>query len=91
VFLVAFGLFLVGNIVSYFLLSDGYGVRQVNDGIIRVGWPFVIFERDGFSYREEFYIKAAALDLVCAIFISTAIAVVFMFRAYLTGSPYNER
>lgn len=46
------------NGVSYFLLSDGHGMDPVADGISRLGWPFLIFEKGGIVYRSNFHWEA---------------------------------
>lgn len=71
--LVAFGLFCVVNVASYFLRSSGYGVIEVNDGIFRVGFPFVIFERGGIDGHEFFSVSAALGNLLVAS-VTTALA-----------------
>jgi hypothetical protein len=60
-------MFLVVCGASYFLRSDGYGVLDYRDGIIRVGFPFVIVERGGQVYREYFSLSAALADLSLAL------------------------
>jgi hypothetical protein len=58
--------FVAANAISYFVLSDGNGIRQVYDGMIRVGWPFLIYERGGVVYRSEFHGLAALGDTLIA-------------------------
>ncbi len=67
VFLATLGLACLGNVASYFWFSAGYGVIPVNDGVLAMGFPFVMFERGGYDGREEFYAKAAAGNLLFAI------------------------
>jgi hypothetical protein len=56
--------FLVINGISYFVRSDGYGVRKVEDGIVQVGFPFLIFEEGGFAYRRRFSLQAVFGNLL---------------------------
>ena len=58
--------FLVINGISYFVRSDGYGVTKVEDGIVQVGFPFLIFEEGGFAYRRHFSLQAVFGNLMAA-------------------------
>lgn len=59
-------LFVVANVASYFLRSDGYGLPGVQDGIVRVGCPFLMIERGGFAHREFVSMSAAIGNLFVA-------------------------
>jgi hypothetical protein len=52
-------LFVTVNGISYFVRSDGYGLLDVNDGIVRIGYPFLMCEHGGFVRREFFSLSAA--------------------------------
>ena len=71
--LIAFGLFCTANVASYFLRSSGYGVIEVNDGIFRVGFPFVMFERGGID-GHEFFSASAALGNFLVASVTAALA-----------------
>lgn len=60
-------LFVVANTASYFLRSDGYGLRDVQDGIVRIGCPFLIIERGGFAHREFVSLSAALGNAVTSL------------------------
>lgn len=53
-FLVFFSGFLIANVLSYFVLSDGHGVGGFQDAIKRIGFPFVFWEEGGLAWRLEF-------------------------------------
>lgn len=59
--------FLVINGVSYLVRSDGHGVTKVADGIVQVGFPFLIFEEGGLDYRRHFSLQALLGNLLVAI------------------------
>lgn len=59
-------LFVVTNAASYFVRSDGYGLPGVQDGIIRVGCPFLMLEVGGFAHREYLSVTAAVGNLLVA-------------------------
>jgi len=58
IFLCVFALAGIANVLSYFVLSDGFGIRVGNDGIIRAGWPFLVFERGGIDGGTNFILTA---------------------------------
>jgi hypothetical protein len=64
----------MANVLSYFVLSDGFGLRPGNDGIIRVGWPCLMLERGGIDGRDEFYSDRALRNLIIAIAIAVVIS-----------------
>jgi hypothetical protein len=66
---------------SYFLLSDGHGVSLVADGIKRVGWPFLIFEKGGYIYRREFHLAAALGDFAVAVCLGAGLCFVWNLAA----------
>jgi hypothetical protein len=59
-------LFVIANGASYFLRSDGFGLPGVQDGIVRVGCPFLMMERGGFAHREFVSMSAALGNLIVA-------------------------
>jgi hypothetical protein len=59
-------LFVLANWASYFFRSDGFGLLGVQDGIVRVGCPFLIIEPGGFSHREFLSLSAATSNLLLA-------------------------
>ena len=63
-------LFIVISLTSFFALTDGHGVARVYDGITRVGWPLLMYEEGGYVHRQNFYLKAAMVDLAVAALIS---------------------
>lgn len=73
-------LFVVANATSYFLRSDGYGLPGIRDGVVRVGWPFLMIERGGFSYRE-FGSPLAAVGNFVVTSITAAIVMVIGYFA----------
>jgi hypothetical protein len=82
---------LFGNVLSFFLLSDGHGINPGNDGIIRLGWPFVLFERGGFGYRSVIHVKAAALDSACWLGISALVSFSWsFFKSANTRKRFRE-
>ena len=64
--LASLSVFVAASTVSYFVLSDGHGVRLGADGIIRLGLPFMMFERGGIDYRCAFYWRSATGNLAFA-------------------------
>src|SRR2546423_5156856 len=64
----------VANGISYFVLSDGYGVRHVADGRIRWGVPFLVLDEGGFEGRSRFYWKGLAADALCGIVMAIFVA-----------------
>ena len=82
-------LFVVANSASYFIRSDGYGVLGVQDGIVRVGCPFLMLERGGFVHREFVSLSAALGNLfVASITAAFALAIShFMKRTIARSSP----
>jgi hypothetical protein len=62
--LATFLLLAVASVISYFLRSDGYGLLEVNDGLIRVGFPFLMFQEGGYGFRREFFWGAALCNLI---------------------------
>lgn len=83
---VSISLFIIANGASYFLRSSGYGVIQVNDGILRVGFPFVMFERGGIDGHELFSASAALGNLFVAS-ITTAFALGIGYLVKRTAGP----
>jgi hypothetical protein len=59
------------NAASYFCRSDGYGLPGAQDGIARIGWPFLMMERGGFADREYVSPSAAMGDLLVASIMAT--------------------
>ena len=73
--LVSVSLSLGSSMVSYFLRSDGFGMPGIQDGIIRVGCPFLMVEVGGFSHREHLSLSAALGNLLVAVLtVTTALA-----------------
>lgn len=80
------GLFVVANAASYFLRSDGFGLPGVEDGIVRVGCPFLLMERGGFAHRE-FLSPSAALGNLFIASVTAAIALGIYYFMKRTGGP----
>jgi hypothetical protein len=59
-------LFVIANGSSYFLLSDEFVRPEVQDGIIRLGFPFLFIERGGFAQRDFPSFSAVAFNSLCA-------------------------
>ena len=59
-------LFIIANVISYFSRSDGFGVRGVQDGMIRIGVPYVMIEGGGFAHHETVSLRAALINLLIA-------------------------
>lgn len=59
-------LFVIANGASYFFRSDAFGLPGVQDGIVRVGCPFLMIERGGFAHREFASLSAAMNNLLVA-------------------------
>jgi len=85
-FATVFGACLLVNLGSYFLLSDGFGIHVGQDGMIRVGLPFVFFERGGFSYRSVVYGRSLLLDLLVCMLISIVITAIWRLMARAESS-----
>jgi hypothetical protein len=81
IFLATVGLACFVNVVSYFVRSSGYGVLEINDGVIGVGWPFLMFEEGGIDGRHRFYLKAAAANFAVAAGVGALVAGVWYFIA----------
>jgi apolipoprotein N-acyltransferase len=79
--------FLVINGISYFVRSDGYGVTKWEDGIVQVGFPFLIFEEGGFDYRRHFSLQAVFGNLLVT---TSTVFVIFACTALLARSESNE-
>ena len=79
-FSVCLGLFLIANILSYFVRSSGHGLQKVNDGIKAVGFPFMAYEEGGFSYRRNFFVLAFVANTALALCISAGVAWNFLSR-----------
>ena len=75
-FVVMLAVFVTANAASYFIRSDGHGLPGVNDGIRRVGFPFLAWEEGGFAYRHSFSYIAVVADIVFALIISGVFALV---------------
>ena len=75
--LLAFG---IANVASYFVRTD---VPLGADAIHRAGFPFLVWEAGGFSYRYSFSHAALLADIGVAVCVSAiaAIAGVLMRRA----------
>ena len=75
--LVIFGSVIAGclfvNGLSYFVLSDGHGVYRVADGYNRFGFPFIMFEKGGYSGRNAFCSKAALANALCGVGLASAV------------------
>jgi hypothetical protein len=71
------------NGVSYFLRSDGYGLVEVNDGIVRFGWPFIMSESGGVSY----YSRVSILALVGNVFVAGGLTIAIAGIRYLVSRP----
>src|SRR5437588_8739081 len=83
-------IFVLINTASFFLLSDGHGVVKVYDGMSRIGWPFVMFEQGGFSYRREFHLKPAIADLAIAVCLGAIFAIGRHFFARKEPHPEQK-
>ena len=64
----------LANAASYFWLSEGWGITSLNDGLTRVGFPFLIFEKGGIDGRSVFDGHAAIKNSLLAISIAFAAA-----------------
>lgn len=53
--------------ISYLVLSDGFGLPGVRDGIRRVGAPLSFWESGGFAYHETFRPVRFGIDVVFAL------------------------
>jgi hypothetical protein len=80
-------LFIVISLTSFFALADGHGVVRWIDGITRVGWPMLMYEEGGYVHRQNFYLKAAIVDLGVAALI--AIIAVWVWNETI-GSDSNK-
>jgi len=68
-------LFLAISAVSHFIRSDGQGISKVEDGSIRVGYPFLMFERGGFAFHEHI----SPLAIIGNVLVALAVAAAFVF------------
>jgi hypothetical protein len=74
-------LFVIANGASYFFRSDGFGLPGVQDGIVRVGCPFLMIERGGFAHREFVSMSAALGNLfVASIMAAFVLGVVYSMK-----------
>ena len=83
-------IFVGANTISFFVLSDGYGIQRVADGIIRVGWPLLMFERGGLAFRCEFYGLSALGDLAIAAVASGAALFLWRLLRVVSGPSQNH-
>jgi hypothetical protein len=67
---------------SYILFSDGHGFSEVSDGIKRIGWPFMMFERGGLVYRNEFHLAAALGDFAVALCFGAVLYLIVKWGAH---------
>lgn len=72
-----FAIFLLATILSYFVLSDGHGLRGVNDGMQRAGFPLLFWERGGFAWRHSFSLLPFAADLAIAVVTGVVISILY--------------
>lgn len=80
-------LFLLITAISYFALSDGYGLPGVEDGLTRVGFPFLFFERGGLAFRSEFSIIAFIGDVLAAFVLTVCVALALQYSAKMMNRP----
>jgi hypothetical protein len=66
-------LFVSANVILFFVRSDPVGT---NDGIRAAGFPLLIWEAGGFSYRQHFSWAALGADLLIAISCGALAAIV---------------
>jgi hypothetical protein len=86
-------LFAVLNLIAAHVRSDCglaavFGVSGCADDIVRVGFPFQVFERGGFIARNTFDSMALAGDILVAFAVS---AVAGMLAARRTTAPAPQR
>jgi hypothetical protein len=90
VFLLVLGFAILANIASYFLLSTGYGIVKWNDGLVRFGFPFVVYEAGGIDGRSEFYWWTAVKNLFIAIGVAAAVACLWGLLTSMQDSSSSE-
>jgi hypothetical protein len=74
-------IFTATTVVSYFFLSDGYGLPNVSDGITRIGFPFTFIERGGIVGQE---VKSPS-SLVGDLLLSSLLALIAIVIYYTTA------
>ena len=74
-----FAIFILVNVASYFFRSDFYGMPGANDAIIRIGFPYTMFVRGGFAYREYLSVRAALGNMLVA---GATVVAFMMFRTF---------
>ena len=88
-FSITFAAFRLLNGLSYFVLSDGYGVLKVYDGVVRIGFPFVIFERGGIAYQEYFHADSLGPNMLCSLMLAGSVS--FFHSLTRRGGEEDER
>ena len=81
------GVFVVINGASFFFLSDGHGIRVGYDGIVRFGWPLLVFERGGIFYHQLFHLQGLFLNLGAAAVVAVGLALGWRIRS---GDPSEK-
>lgn len=66
------------NGVSYFLLSSCFGLPGVEDQMVRVGIPFVFFERGGYAGVKYFSFRLLLYNCIAAL-LASALLLGFRF------------
>lgn len=66
-FLLMFLAFGIANVISYYVRTD---MSRAADAIRRGGFPFLVWEEGGFSYRHHFSYAAFWGDLAVAVCVS---------------------
>ena len=71
-FSIGFDLFILINLLTAQFMSDCglpavFDVSKCADDIVRMGWPFLFRETDGFAFHEHFSIVNLTLDILIGI------------------------
>jgi len=74
---VSFAVFVTACAVSYLLRSDGFGLSDVQDGALRMGFPLIFWLRGGFIYKRIFRLAALMIDLAVALVVGVLISLLY--------------
>jgi hypothetical protein len=62
----------VANVISYYVRTDAPGA---DDAIRRAGFPFLVWEEGGLSYRHYFSYTALLVNVVAAVCLGSFVGV----------------
>jgi len=74
---VSLAVFATACAASYLFRSDGFGLSDVQDGTLRMGFPLVFWLRGGFLYKRIFRLAALMIDLAVAFVLGVLISLMY--------------